>query len=87
MILAHAATNVLNDYFDFRHGVDVKGAPTTLYRRHPLVEQDFTTGYILGLSIICYIGAALIGIYLGKIRPPLHLFPGSIVQYAIYNYR
>lgn len=63
MILAHAATNVLNDYFDFRHGVDVKGAPTTLYRRHPLVEQDFTPGYILGLSVICYVGATLIGVY------------------------
>lgn len=63
MILVHAATNVLNDYFDFRHGVDVKGAPTTLYRRHPLVEGDFTPGFLLRLSVLCYVGAALIGLY------------------------
>lgn len=63
MIPVHAATNVLNDYFDFRHGVDVKGAPTTLYRRHPLVEGDFTPGFLLGISVFCYAGATLIGLY------------------------
>ncbi len=63
MILVHAATNVLNDYFDFRHGLDMPGSPTTLYRRHPLVEKDFTPRFILGLSLSCYAGAALIGLY------------------------
>lgn len=63
MILAHAGANVLNDYFDFRHGVDVAGSPTTLYRRHPLVEGDFTPGFILGLSLTCYAIAAVIGFY------------------------
>jgi 1,4-dihydroxy-2-naphthoate octaprenyltransferase len=62
-ILVHAATNVLNDYFDFKHGVDVAGAPTTLYRRHPLVEGDFTPRFILGLSLTCYAVALVIGIY------------------------
>jgi 1,4-dihydroxy-2-naphthoate octaprenyltransferase len=61
--LVHAATNVLNDYFDFRHGVDVAGAPTTLYRRHPLVEGDFSPRFILGLSLTCYAAAGLIGVY------------------------
>ena len=63
MILVHAATNVVNDYFDFRHGVDVEGAPTTLYRRHPLVEKELSPGYLLGLSAACYAAAALIGLY------------------------
>ncbi len=63
MVLVHAATNVLNDYFDFRHGLDVKGAPTTLYRRHPLVEHDLSPAYLLGLSAVCYAAAALIGLY------------------------
>jgi 1,4-dihydroxy-2-naphthoate octaprenyltransferase len=63
MILVHAATNVLNDYCDFRHGLDVKGAPTTLYRRHPLVEGDFTPKSLLRLSVFCYAGGALIGAY------------------------
>lgn len=62
-ILVHAATNVLNDYFDFRHGVDVAGAPTTLYRRHPLVEGDFSPRFILGLSLTCYAAASVIGLY------------------------
>ncbi len=62
-ILVHAATNVFNDYFDVRHGVDVAGAPTTRYRRHPLVEGDFSPRFILGLGLICYTAASLIGIY------------------------
>ena len=63
MILAHAAGNVLNDYFDFRHGVDVAGSPTTRYRKHPLVEGDFTPLFILGWSLTCYAVAAVIGLY------------------------
>ena len=63
MVLVHAATNVFNDYCDFQAGVDAPGSPTTLYRRHPLVEGDFTPGFILGLSLACYAAAALIGGY------------------------
>lgn len=63
MLLAHAGANVLNDYCDFRQGVDVPGAPTTRYRRHPLVAGDFTPDFILGLSLSCYAGAGLIGAY------------------------
>jgi len=55
---------VLNDYFDFKHGVDVKGAPTTLYRRHPLVEGDFSPRFILGFGLVLYAVAAVIGLYL-----------------------
>lgn len=62
-ILAHAGANVLNDYFDFRHGLDVAGAPTTLYRKHPLVEREFTPEFLLGLSVTCYLLASAIGLY------------------------
>ncbi|MBD3307878.1 1,4-dihydroxy-2-naphthoate prenyltransferase [candidate division KSB3 bacterium] len=64
MVLAHAGANVLNDYYDFRHGVDVAGSPTTRYRRHPLVEKDFTPAGLLSLSLGCYLLAALIGLSL-----------------------
>ena len=35
MIAFHAATNLLNDFYDVKHGVDRVGAPTTRYRPHP----------------------------------------------------
>ena len=71
MILAHAGTNTLNDVFDFQSGVDVVGAPTTLYRRHPLVEGDFSLVALFGLSVFCYAGAALIGAFFILLRGPL----------------
>jgi 1,4-dihydroxy-2-naphthoate octaprenyltransferase len=70
MILIHAATNVLNDYFDFRSGVDKPGAPTTMYRRHPLVEADLTQTTVLGLTICLYAMAGALGVFLFLVRGP-----------------
>ena len=64
MICIHAATNVLNDFFDYRSGVDKPGAPTTLYRRHPLVEGDLTPTAVLVLSISLYATAGVLGVFL-----------------------
>jgi len=64
MICTHAASNVLNDYFDFRKGIDKPGAPTTLYRRHPLIEGDLSPAFLFRLSIILYAAAGAAGIFL-----------------------
>ena len=37
-ILAHAGTNLINDYYDVKSGVDDPDAKTAQYRPHPLVE-------------------------------------------------
>ena len=37
MIFVHAATNLINDYFDVRHGVDHPESPTARYREHPIL--------------------------------------------------
>ena len=45
MIAFHAATNLINDFFDVKHDVDRMGAPTTKYRPHPVaagVESPYT---------------------------------------------
>jgi len=68
MILAHAATNLINDYFDVRHGVDRPEAPTARYRPHPLLEGLLTPGQVLLVSFVLYALAGLIGLYLTIIR-------------------
>jgi 1,4-dihydroxy-2-naphthoate octaprenyltransferase len=68
MILAHAATNLINDYFDVRHGVDRPEAPTARYRPHPLLEGLLTPGQVLWGSFALYALAGLIGLYLITIR-------------------
>ena len=64
MVAFHAATNVLNDFFDVRHGVDREGAPTTKYRLHPAAFGQTTLSYTLGLSLGLYALTLLTGVYL-----------------------
>ncbi len=64
LILFHASTNLLNDYYDIKHGVDKPESPTALYRKHPILTGEFTLGsfkravtalYILVLSVAGYL--------------------------------
>jgi 1,4-dihydroxy-2-naphthoate octaprenyltransferase len=64
MIAFHAATNVLNDFFDVRHGVDMKGAPTTKYRLHPAAFGQTPLSTILGFSLGLYALTFAAGLYL-----------------------
>jgi len=67
MIAFHAATNVLNDFFDVRHGVDREGAPTTKYRLHPAAFGQTPLSTILGFSLALYTATLLAGVYLAYV--------------------
>jgi len=67
MIAFHAATNVLNDFFDVRHGVDRIGAPTTKYRVHPAAFGQAPLSAILGLSLGLYAATFATGFYLAYV--------------------
>ena len=67
MVAFHAATNVLNDFFDVRHGVDRQGAPTTKYRLHPAAFGQTPLSSILGLSLGLYAVTILAGVYLALV--------------------
>ena len=68
MIAIHGATNLLNDYFDTIYGVDKPGAPTTLYRLHPIVSGLFSPRQALLFSLVLYSVTALIAIYIVGFR-------------------
>ena len=63
-VCVHGATNLVNDYFDYKSGVDRPGAPTTLYRPHPLVQGLISPQAVLWVSFGLYTIAALIGLAL-----------------------
>ena len=67
MVAFHAATNVLNDFFDVRHGVDRGGAPTTKYRLHPAAFGQAPLSTILGLSLALYALTLAAGVYLALV--------------------
>lgn len=64
----HAATNLGNDYFDFRGGIDAPGAPSVRGRRHPLVERTLRPGQVLAGAVGFWCAAALIAIALSLTR-------------------
>ncbi len=68
MVAFHAATNVLNDFYDVRHGVDKPGAPTTKYRLHPAALGQSPLSSILRMSLVLYGLTLLAGFYLGVTR-------------------
>lgn len=68
MILAHAATNLINDYYDVKSGVDQPDAPTANYRPHPLVEGSLKPEHVMTESLVLYGLAGLIGVYLLILR-------------------
>jgi 1,4-dihydroxy-2-naphthoate polyprenyltransferase len=67
MVAFHAATNILNDFFDVRHGVDRVGAPTTKYRMHPAAFGQTPLSSILGLSLVLYGITVVAGLYLALV--------------------
>jgi 1,4-dihydroxy-2-naphthoate polyprenyltransferase len=67
MVAFHAATNVLNDFYDVRHGVDRAGAPTTKYRLHPAAFGQTPLSTILGISLGLYAVTLAAGLYLAAV--------------------
>jgi len=64
LILAHAATNMLNDYFDVKTKVDRPGAPTSRYRPHPYLFGLIERKTFLTAIIFLYLIVILIALYI-----------------------
>lgn len=48
LILAHAANNMINDYFDLGGGVDTEGYARTVYAPHPILSGLISRSGLLG---------------------------------------
>lgn len=75
-VLLHAGTNLINDYYDVRHGVDTAAAATAQYRPHPLVEGRLPAHQVKWAAWGCFALASAIGIYLAAARGPMVLWIG-----------
>lgn len=69
LVLAHASVNILNDYFDFRSGID-KATKRTPFSGGSgiLPEELLTPRQVLWLGIIALVLAIPIGVYFTVIR-------------------
>lgn len=71
LVLAHAANNMINDYFDTTSGVDTDDYVRALYAPHPILS-GWVTKRQLGTAILLVnaVGAAIM-LYLAVVRGPL----------------
>ncbi len=68
IVFLHGASNLLNDYYDVKHGVDSAGVSTALYRPHPLVEGKISAASVFVMAIILFSAGCAIGIFLAVSR-------------------
>ncbi len=85
-VLMHAASNLINDYDDVRHGVDSPDVPTARYRPHPLMEGRLQLEQVRAAAFLLYLVAALIGVFLAATRGMVVLILGIIGTVAGITY-
>lgn len=78
LVLAHGASNLLNDYWDARLGVDENNYFRAQYGPHPLISGLLTSRQLI-MWVLATLGIALIaGLYLTLVRGPwVLLFMGA----------
>lgn len=62
-VFFHAASNLINDYFDFKKNVDKIDSPTSIYRPHPIITEKFSAKEILNFSLFMYFLTLIIGLF------------------------
>lgn len=60
VIIIAAATNLFDDFFDVRNGIDVPGAPNTKYRKHPVFDMSLKPEKLLEYGILLITALAII---------------------------
>jgi 1,4-dihydroxy-2-naphthoate octaprenyltransferase len=85
-VLLHAATNLINDYYDVKSGVDTQEVLTAQYRPHPLVEGKLKAEQVRIFATILYALSICIGIYLAATRGWALLWIGLIGAFASLTY-
>lgn len=68
IVLLHAATNVLNDYYDSHNQIDLPDSPTVLYRPQPIISGLLSPRQVLTQAIFLFAAAGLIGILIATFR-------------------
>lgn len=74
LVLAHAASNLLNDYWDAKHGIDTsEGYFRPAYMPHPSLSGIMKPQTLFSLGVMHVIGMVAIASYLFLLRGPIVL--------------
>lgn len=85
LIFAHAASNLFNDYWDVKHGIDTsKDYFRPAYMPHPSLSGMMTAQGLFSLGLVHLAGMVAIAAYLVELRGPLVLvFAGLGVLFLL----
>ena len=70
LVIAHGASNLFNDYWDYKQGVDTDNYFRAQYGPHPLVAGLFTERQLLTWAVGTTAFSVAIGLYLTWVRGP-----------------
>jgi len=73
LVLAHAGSNLVNDFWDFHRGADSADSPRLNYGPHPLTDKSARWRSFLLVTLAILAAAAAIGIYLTVVTGPVLL--------------
>ena len=73
LVIAHAANNLSNDFFDLQEGLDTKDYPRALYAPHPVLSGLTTQGQLKTAFLTLTVVDAIIALFLTYVRGPLVL--------------
>jgi len=77
LVLAHAANNMINDYFDLSGGVDTSEYYRAQYAPHPILSGLISTAGLRNAILLVNLADAAIAVYLVSVRGwPVLLFAG-----------
>jgi len=71
LVIAHAANNMINDYFDTSGGVDTAGYVRALYAPHPILSGWVTKAQLRNAILILTVIDGLVMLFLAAVVSPL----------------
>lgn len=86
VVFMHAGTNLMNDYYDVRYGVDTESAETTKYRPHIIILGVAPARHVFYTAVGFFAAATVIGLYLTYLSGPMVLLIGVIGVLAGVGY-
>ncbi|MBW1699989.1 MAG: 1,4-dihydroxy-2-naphthoate octaprenyltransferase [Deltaproteobacteria bacterium] len=86
MVILHAATNLINDYYDVLSGIDHLAVSTAQYRPHPLLEGKLKPHQVRSVSYMLYAIVIVAGLYLAATRGWVILAIGLIGVISSFTY-
>lgn len=86
LVIAHGASNLFNDYWDYKQGVDTDNYFRAQYGPHPLVAGLFTERQLLAWALGTTAFAVAIGLYLTWVRGPWVVVLAVIGGFIMLSY-